>query len=177
MAFSKVAISNIDDDSDDSPTSGPSSPPPASPRPRTAADSSLYSSAGRSAMDESNSGLSAEGSNPAVIGTQGLAMVQRGLQMLNLAFPDNPGLVAVVGDLTMRLQSIIPQLVNQSANSGMGLFPQQDPMQQMAQGVPPQAGPGMAPPMGMNAPPAAGPMGPPQPMPMGMPQPPVQPMR
>lgn len=71
-------------------------------------------------MSEGQSGLGAEGSSPAIIGMQGLALVQRGLQMLNLAFPENPGLVATLADITGRLQTMIPQLVAQASNPGMG---------------------------------------------------------
>lgn len=132
-------------------------PPPASPRPRSASDSSLYSTAGKAGMDAGQSGLGAEGSDPAMIGLQGLALIQRGAQMLNLAFPENPGLPAVLADVLGRLQMMIPQLVAQSSNQGMGL------LSNMSQQLAPMGGmqPGMAPPQG------AGPMGPPQP---GMPQ-------
>lgn len=162
-------------------------PPPASPRPRSAADSSLYSSVGKQAMEAGSAGMGEEGGQPAVIGMQGMALVQRGIQMLNLAFPENPGLPAVLADLTGRLQSIIPQLVAQSANEGMGLLSQMAPMMSpmgMQQpgmqpgmqppGMPPGMAPGMAggqmPPQ-MAGPAGMGPMSPPQgPMP---PRPPL----
>src|SRR4029077_3691999 len=98
MAFSSKALQSIDNDDEDGPSGGDSSdqstkkpqgPPSASPKPRSAADSSLFSSAGQAASQDGKAGMGAEGSDPSVIGTQGLALVQRGLQMLNLGFPDN----------------------------------------------------------------------------------------
>lgn len=156
MAFPpKSTVQSIDDSSSDAPSGTARSsqgPPPALPKPRQAADSSLFSSAGKSAMDQSRAGLGAEGGSTAAIGMQGISMVQRGLQMLNLAFPDNPGLMAVLADITGRLQSIIPQLVAQQSNgaAGMGLFPQP---QQAPMPAPPMGMPPGAPPMGAGGPP------------------------
>lgn len=157
-------------------------PPPASPGPRQAsADSSLYSSVGKSAMSAGASGLGAEGSEPSLIGMQGLALIQRGVQMVNLAFPENPGLVAVLGDVIGRLQMIVPQLVASSANQGMGLLTNMAQMMSpmgmgqpgMMPGMPPggmaPGGPGGPVPPGM--PPGAGPQPGMPPMgPMGPPQ-------
>lgn len=181
MAFPpKSAVQSVEDP--ESPTkdpaggafSEPKGPPPASPRPRAAsADSSAYSSAGKAAMEAGNQGLGAEGASGPLIGVQGLSLIQRGIQMVNLAFPENPGLVAILADLTGRLQSIIPQLVSASSNqgSGMGLLAQmsQQMPQPMPMGMPPGMGGGMGapggmPPQGMppgGAPPMAGPQGPP----------------
>lgn len=90
-----------------------------------------------------------------MIGMQGMALVQRGLQMLNLAFPDNPGLMAVLADLTGRLQSIIPQLVSQQSmgqnSMGFGLMP--PPQAAMPPGPPQGPGGGGMPPMGQAGPP------------------------
>lgn len=191
MAFGKKSLQSLEDDDEEVDDSGSepdekksSGPPPAQPAPRSASDSSLFSSAGRTAMEESKSGLGAEGSNPSIIGTQGLTLVQRGIQMLNLAFPDNPGLGAVLADLTGRLQSIIPQLVADSSNGmGMGLMGGAMGMG-MPPGMPPMgpgmgpAGPGMmAPPPGLGGPMMGGPPpGPPGVGPAGPPQmPPVPP--
>jgi hypothetical protein len=139
--------------------------PPPGPRPRPArSGGSLYSTAGQAAMEAGQAGLGGEGGDPSLIGLQGLSLIQRGVQMVNLAFPDNPGLVAVLGDVIGRLQGIVPQLVNAAANQsqGMGL------MSQMTQGMSPmgmgQGGP-MAGMPGMGAgqmppPPPADPMAP-----------------
>lgn len=156
---SRSTVESLDskpDPTKDSPTSA-KGPPPASPKPRSASDSSLYSTVGKEGMTSGASGLGAEGSSPALTGMQGLALVQRGLQMLNLAFPDNPGLVAILADLTGRLQSLIPQLIAQSAGgAGQGMGMMGPAMQQQ---------PGMQPPMGAPAGPAPGgpPQGPPMP--------------
>lgn len=189
MAFGKKSLQSIDDENVEDEGNEPdekdpklSGPPPAQPAPRSASDSSLFSTAGRSAMEEGKAGLGSEGSNPSIIGMQGMTLVQRGIQMLNLAFPDNPGLVAVLGDLTGRLQSIVPQLVAESSNGmgGMGLMGGMmgQPMgMQPGMGAPPMGGPpGMMPPppMGMAGPPP--PMGPPGAGPQLPPQmPPVPP--
>lgn len=141
-------------------------PPAASPKPRSASDSSLYSTAGKTGADAGLNGLGGEGSTPGLIGMQGLSLVQRGIQMLNLAFPENPGLVAVLADVTGRLQTIVPQLVAQ-ASGGAGMMGQT--MQQPMGGQPPMGQPGMPPaPMGGGgAPPMqGGPVGPPVPPPM-----------
>ena len=139
-------------------------PPAASPKPRSASDSSLYSTAGKAGSESGMAGLGSEGNSPALIGMQGLALTQRGLQMLNLAFPDNPGLLAVLADITGRLQSLIPQLVSQSSNGMAGGM-----MGQMMQQQPP---PGM--PMG-GLPPTP-PMGGAAPLPTGGPPPMMPPM-
>jgi len=180
------SIDQPDDDDAGGPAKvAPKGPPPARPRPRSASDSSLYTTAGKSATAEGNSGLGAEGSNPSIIGIQGLSLVQRGLQMLNLAFPDNPGLVATVSDITVRLQTMIPQLVGQAQNGmGPGANPNMGMLQQMMQGgggmgmpggqQPPAPGmPGMPmpPQQGMGGPAGGGHMGPPVPP---MQQPPVR---
>lgn len=171
MAFpAKSTVQDINskpDPKSDSATSGPSGPPPAA---GPAAKPSLYASQGQAAMQGSQDGLGSEGSSPALIGLQGMTLVQRGIQMLNLAFPENPGLTATLADLTGRLQTLIPQLVAQSGNAGMGMLAQMaqgmpNPMQAMQQQ--------MAPPIG------GAPMGPPQgggmPAPMGgPPMPPMQ---
>jgi hypothetical protein len=178
MAFPpKSSVESLEEE-EDSPSkedSKFSGPPPASPKPRSASDSSLFSSAGKAAMEAGQSGLGAEGSDPALIGVQGLALAQRGIQMMNLAFADNPGLVAVLSDLTGRLQSMIPQLVAGSANQGMGLMSQMAQMMPMP--VPNQMGGGMPP--GMPPAPGGmpmGPAGPPQGMPGQMMQRPPVPM-
>lgn len=158
MAFpGKSTVESIESSSDAAPKGKPSpqGPPPAKPKPRSAADSSLFSSVGQAAQQSGQAGLGAEGASPQLMSMQGLALVQRGVQMLNLANPENPGLVAVLGDLMGRLQAIVPQLVGgPAAAGGMGLFPNQMGMQQPGMGGPMQ-GPGGAPPMG--APPMAGP--------------------
>lgn len=141
-------------------------PPPASPRPRSAADSSLYSTVGKAGVEKDVTGLGAEGNNPALVGMQGLALVQRGIQMLNLAFPENPGLVAVLADLTGRLQTLIPQMANQTANGMgggmMGMMMQQQPgMAGAPMGGLPPAPPGAG--MGGPQPPGGAPMPPPVP--------------
>lgn len=186
MAFGSKAVQSIDDDEDEQSDSSepdskdskkPSGPPAAQPKPRSASDSSLFSTAGKTAQEEGKAGLGPEGSDPSIIGMQGLTLVQRGIQMLSLGFPDNPGLTAVLADLTGRLQSIIPQLVSGASNGagGMGLFganmggpmqPGQPPMG----GAPPMGGmpPGGMPPPGM--PPGGGPPMPPPNMPPIPPQ-------
>lgn len=177
MAFpAKVAVESIGDsptkDSTDKATIGPKGPPPASPKPRSASDSSLFSTVGKKTQTDGQAGLGPEGSSPSMIGMQGMALTMRGLQMLNLAFPENPGLMAIVADLTGRLQTIVPQLVAGASNGGggMGMFPQQGMQPQMPgmqPGMPPQPGIGGMPPQGTPPmPPGAG--GPPQ-----MPQPPM----
>lgn len=139
-------------------------PPPASAKPRTASDSSLYSTAGKAGMTDGMAGLGSEGNSPGLMGMQGLALVQRGIQMLNLSFPENPGLVAVLADLTGRLQTIIPQLAAQSVNGaagggmlGMGMQ-QPPPGMGMAPGPLPPA-PMIGAPAGGGMPPGAAPMG------------------
>lgn len=174
----RSTVESLENKGSDPETNGsktsPKGPPPASPKPRSASDSSLYSTVGKEGLTGGMNGLGAEGNNPALVGQQGLALVQRGIQMLNLAFPENPGLVAVLADLTGRLQTMIPQLVAQSANASgmgmgggmMGMAMQQPgmggPMGQPMPGQPPVGGPGMPPPP-QAVPPAAGPMGPPKP--------------
>lgn len=154
----------------DSKTS-PKGPPPAHPKPRSASDSSLYSQAGKAGMTDSMQGLGAEGNSPGIMGMQGLAMVQRGIQMLNLAFPENPGLVAVLADLTGRLQTLIPQLAMASVNASQGGMmgaAMQPGMGGPGMGQPPMAGPGGMPPPpqpGMAPQPGA-PVGPPIPPPV-----------
>ena len=161
-----------DPEAKDSKTSA-KGPPPAFPKPRTASDSSLYSTAGKEGMMGGSQGLGAEGNSPALIGMQGLALVQRGIQMLNLAFPEDPGLVAVLADITGRLQTLIPQLAVKSANASGG-------MMGMQMGQPGMGQPGMGMQPGM---PPAGPMGgggmPPAPMgaPAGLPTGPAGPPR
>lgn len=137
-------------------------PPAASPKPRSASDSSLYSTAGKAGTEGGMAGMGSEGNSPALMGMQGLALTQRGLQMLNLAFPDNPGLLAVLADITGRLQTLIPQLAMQSSNGMaggmMGQMMQQQPGMPMG-GLPP------IPPVGGlmagGPPPMGGPAGPP----------------
>lgn len=194
MAFGKKSLQSLEDEPDGDESAEPeqkdtklSGPPPAKPSPRSASDSSLFSTAGRAGMEESKAGLGPEGSDPNIIGMQGLALVQRGIQMLNMSFPDNPGLVAILADLTGRLQTIIPQLVAGSTNGGMGLFGGMAGGMGMPPGMPPGGMPGMPPPGGppgmggppmgpAMAPPIAGsPQGPPGPMPPQMP--PVPPGR
>lgn len=158
MAFpGKSTVESIESSSDSAPTSkkpAPSGPPKAKPSPRSAADSSLFSSVGKTATQSGQSGLGPEGSSPQLMTMQGFAMVQRGVQMMNLANPENPGLVAVLTDLMGRLQVILPQLTGQNpAAGGMGLFPNQMGMGQPG-GMP---GGGMGGPPPMGAPPMAGP--------------------
>src|SRR5438132_1145501 len=121
MAFpQKSAVESIESKGSSPSKSSSQGPPPASPKPRSAADSSLFSSVGQSAQQAGQSGLGAEGGSPQIMTMQGLALVQRGVQILNLANPDNPGLVAVLTDLMGRLQAIVPQLVaGPSAQGGM----------------------------------------------------------
>lgn len=143
-------------------------PPAASPKPRSAADSSLYSTVGQAGTTDGMAGLGSEGNSPALIGMQGLALVQRGLQMLNLAFPENPGLVAVLSDITGRLQTLVPQLVAQSANSmGGGMMGMA--MQQQQPGMGPMGALPMGAAPGLPMPPSAG-----APLPPGV-RPPVPP--
>ena len=146
-------VEGIDQKSSDTLKGAPSGPPPAKPKPRSAADTSLFSSVGQAANQAGQDGMGAEGGSPQLLTMQGMALVQRGVQMLNLANPQNPGLVAILADLMGRLQAIIPQLVSgPAAAGGMGMFPNQ-----MGMGQPPT---GAAPPMGappMGAPPIAGP--------------------
>ena len=163
MAFPpKTSVESIDDaDTSKDSKGGPKGPPPQSPKPKSQSPfaGSLFGQAGAAQTGEQSSGLGSEGSDPGIIGTQGYALIQRGIQMLNLAFPNDPGLAAVLTDVMGRLQLIIPQLVagqNQPAGGGMGLFP--------PGGQPPP--PGGAPP---SAPPMAG--GPQGPVAPPMPQP------
>lgn len=192
MAFGtkKSAVQSIDDEpdgdevaQDDSKKSKLSGPPPATPKPRSASDSSLFSSVGRATNEQSQAGLGGEGADPNIIGMQGLTLVQRGLQMLNLAFPDNPGLVAVLADITGRLQQIVPQLVAGSSGS-MGMFGSMMGQIMPGMGQPGMGMPGMQPgmPPSMAPPPMGGiPAGPPMGGPMGAPpnaqMPPVPPGR
>ena len=169
--MSNNTIQGLDDktssDSKSDTASSAKGPPAAFPRPRQAADSSVFAASGKAAAEGTQSGLGAEGASTAMLGMQGLAMVQRGLQMLNLSFPDNPGLVAVLADITGRLQSIVPQLIAQQSNGGamgMGLFPQPQAAPPIPGGAPQGAPPMGAPPMGAGGPPQGGP--PPMP-PMG----------
>jgi hypothetical protein len=169
MAFpaNKSVQSLEDSDAPTKESSAFSGPPPASPKPRSATDSSLLSTAGKTSMEAGQGGLGQEGSSPALIGVQGMALIQRGIQMVNLAFPENPGLVAVLGGLTGRLQTMIPQLVAGSSNPGMGLLSQM--AARMPQPVPNMAmGPGGMPPGGPMPPGAGGPVGPPMAPPMPM---------
>jgi hypothetical protein len=175
MAFpSKTTVQGIDEEpTKDSPSDKKSDrysgPPPQTPKPKAASNSSLFSVAGQAAQDAGKSGLGAEGSDTSMVGMQGLTLVQRGLQMLNLAFPDNPGLLAVLADLTGRLQAIIPQLVADAQNGGAGMGmmgammqPQGGPpMPGMQPNMPSPVGGGMPPPPGMMA---AGQVPPPPPM-------------
>jgi hypothetical protein len=151
------AISDKDPEADSGKKPSASSakgPPSQFPKPKAASDSSLYASVGKASQQSGQAGLGAEGGSTSMVGMQGLALVQRGLQMLNLAFPDNPGLMAVLADITGRLQSIIPQLVAQQSNGmGSGLFPQPQAPMPGAGAAPPGA-----PPAGMPMPPSGPPM-------------------
>lgn len=157
----KSTVESIEDKKPDSkPAKTPTGPPPASPKPKSAADSSLFSQVGQNAQQAGQAGMGQEGGSPQIMSMQGMALVTRGVQILNVANPDNPGLLAVLSDLMGRLQMIVPQLIGQGAQGGgQGLFPQQPGM-----GGPPQPGmpPGGGMGGGMPAPPMGGgpPMGP-----------------
>ena len=156
----RTSVESLEDkgSSPEAPTSSKGPPPAGS---KTSSNSSMYSSAGKAGMNGEMSGMGPEGSSPALVGMQGLALVQRGLQMLNLAFPEDPGLVVVLADLTSRLGALVPQLVSKAANGAgggmMGMAMQQPGMPGMPGMQPgmPMAGAGMPP-----APPGAGPMPP-----------------
>lgn len=165
MATSLEGLENKEPSPDTKGFSG--GPPAASPKPRSASDSSLYSTVGKAGTEGGMAGLGSEGNSPALMGMQGLALVQRGIQMLNLSFPENPGLTAVLADVTGRLQTMIPQLIAQSANAGGGMMGM---MMQQGMGGAPMGGPPM--PMGVPAGPGGLPMPPGGPMgaaPPGMP--------
>jgi hypothetical protein len=171
---SRSTVESLDTKGSSTETEGsktsPKGPPPASPKPRSSADSSLYATAGKAGMTEGLQGLGSEGNSPSIMGMQGLALVQRGIQMLNLAFPENPGLVAVLADITGRLQTLIPQLAMASsapAGGMMGAAMQPGMGQPGMMAGPMGAGPMGAPPPGAGAPPQPG-------APMGPPVPPVQ---
>lgn len=154
----KSSVQSLDDnDGDENTKIGPKGPPPQSPKPKSQSPyaGSLFGQAGAAQTGEQSAGLGSEGSDPSLIGTQGYALIQRGIQMLNLAFPNDPGLAAVLTDVMGRLQIIIPQLVaGQNQPTGMGLFPPGAQPGMAAPGMPP-------PPGGAPAPPGGGPMPPP----------------
>lgn len=114
-----------------------------------------------------------------MIGLQGLTLVQRGIQMLNLAFPENPGMTAVLSDVIGRLQTLVPQLVSAQSNWMAGGMMGMAMMPPGAAGGMPQPGgmapSGMPPAGGVPAPPAGAmpPQGVPQGGPAMPPRPPI----
>lgn len=129
-------------------------PPPSSEKPKPATPKgSLFQQASQTVSDQNGVGLGADGGNPQVIAQQALSQVLTGIRTLSTVLP---GLVPVLSDLTGRLMMLVPQMMSDMTNGGMGLVP--------SMGMPlPQPGPGAMgqPPMGpgMGGPPMAPPMG------------------
>jgi hypothetical protein len=136
---------------------------------------SLFQQSTSDLATKNEAGLGPEGGSPQAIANQALSQVLTGIRTLSVVLP---GLVPVLSDLTGRLQMIVPQMMSDLTNGGMGLVPSMGmPLPQPGQapmGGPGMAGPGagMMPP-GMPPPPMPmGPGGPPQGMPPMSPTPP-----
>lgn len=176
-------------DDSDKPTTAPArtiddgGPPTSSTKPKPATPKgSLFQQSTNNLSDQNMAGLGPEGGSPQVIGNQALAQILTGVRTLSTVLP---GIVPILSDLTGRLQMIVPQMMADMTNGGMGLVPSMGmPQPQPGVGGP---GPGMMPPGGgapgmpppMPPPGGMAPMGPPGAMPGmppgGMPPPPMQP--
>lgn len=168
-------IANGNSGSEDTPSKSPArniddGPPASSDKPKQASPKgSLFQQSSRTVSDQNGAGLGAEGGSPQVIANQALAQILTGVKTLSTVLP---GLVPVLADLTGRLTMIVPQMMNDMTNGGMGLVPQMG----MPAPQPGMGGGGMMPPPGggmmgggMGAPPIGGP-------PMGQPPMPPPPM-
>ncbi len=129
-------------------------PPPPDKKPKKA---SLYSQAGKSLMSQGTQGLGPEGGSPQIMAQKFLQGIVSNTQALSSILP---GIIPVTGDLLGRLQTIVPQLLNDINAGGNGFVP--------AAGMPPQqpnvgAPPIPVPPMGggPTTPPGPGPVMPP----------------
>lgn len=164
-------------DGEDKPSKGPArsvddGPPASINRPKPAEPKgSLFQQATSNLMDQNMAGLGPEGGSAQVIANQALGQILTGIKTLSTVLP---GVVPVLSDLTGRLTMIVPQMMNDLTNGGMGLVPSMGmPLPQPS----PMGPPGMPPPMppggGGMMPPGAPPMGGP---PMGPPPGPPMPM-
>lgn len=156
---------------DDGPPASKDKPKPAQPK------GSLFQQSSRSVSDQNGMGLGPEGGDPQVIANQALSQVLSGVKILSTVLP---GLVPVLSDLTGRLTMLVPQMMNDLTNGGMGLVPSmgmQPPQPGAPPGMPPGGGaPPMAPP-GPMGPGGMPPQGPPGMPPGAIPPPPTAPMQ